>query len=90
MPQELKALAGSLRSGELRTYFRELTSASSGRGMSWLNDVIDWVGGYPYEYASVRDITDFYRRDGFEPVKIRENSSYGCHQLVFKRSVTQD
>jgi 2-polyprenyl-6-hydroxyphenyl methylase/3-demethylubiquinone-9 3-methyltransferase len=85
MPQELRALAGSMRSGELRTYIRELTSASSGRGMSWLHDVIDWVGGYPYEYASVRDITDFYRRDGFEPVKIRENSSYGCHQLVFKR-----
>ena len=85
MPQELRSLAGSMRSGELRTYIRELTSASSGRGMSWLHDVIDWVGGYPYEYASVRDITDFYRRDGFEPVKIRENSSYGCHQLVFKR-----
>jgi len=85
MPQELRSLAGSMRSGELRTYIRELTSASSGRGMSWLHDVIDWVGGYPYEYASVRDIIDFYRRDGFEPVKIRENSSYGCHQLVFKR-----
>jgi 2-polyprenyl-3-methyl-5-hydroxy-6-metoxy-1,4-benzoquinol methylase len=85
MPQELRSLAGSMRSGELRTYIRELTSASSVRGMSWLHDVIDWVGGYPYEYASVRDITDFYRRDGFEPVKIRENSSYGCHQLVFKR-----
>jgi 2-polyprenyl-6-hydroxyphenyl methylase/3-demethylubiquinone-9 3-methyltransferase len=85
MPQELRSLAGSMRSGELRTYIRELTSPSSGRGMSWLHDVIDWVGGYPYEYASVKDITDFYRRDGFEPVKIRENSSYGCHQLVFKR-----
>jgi 2-polyprenyl-3-methyl-5-hydroxy-6-metoxy-1,4-benzoquinol methylase len=85
MPQELRLLAGSVRSGELRGYIRELTSASSGRGMSWLHDVIDWVGGYPYEYASVRDITEFYRRDGFEPIKIRENSSYGCHQLVFKR-----
>ena len=85
MPQELRSLAGSIRSGELRKYIRELTSASSGRGMSWLHDVVDWVGGYPYEYASVSDITEFYRRDGFEPVKIRENRSYGCHQLVFKR-----
>lgn len=84
-PQELRSLAGAMRSGQLRTHIRELTSASSGRGMSWLHDVIDWVGGYPYEYASVRSITDFYRRDGFEPVKIRENSSFGCHQLVFKR-----
>ena len=85
MPQELRSLAGSMRSGELSGYIRELTSASTGRGMSWLHDVIDWVGGYPYEYASVSDITEFYRRDGFEPIKIRENKSYGCHQLVFKR-----
>ena len=84
-PQELRSLAGSMRSGELRNYVRELTSASSVRGMSWLHDVIDWVGGYPYEYASVGDITEFYRRDGFEPVKIRENKSFGCHQLVFRR-----
>ena len=88
-PQELRSLAGSICSGELRTYIRELTSASSVRGMSWLHDVIDWVGGYPYEYASVSDITEFYRRDGFAPVKIRENKSFGCHQLVFKRLVTQ-
>jgi 2-polyprenyl-3-methyl-5-hydroxy-6-metoxy-1,4-benzoquinol methylase len=85
MPQELRSFVGSIRSGEIRRYIRELTSASSGRGMSWLHDVIDWVGGYPYEYAPVRDITEFYRRDGFEPVKIRENRSFGCHQLVFKR-----
>jgi len=84
-PQELRSLLGYLRAGELRTYFRELTSATSGRGMSWIHDVIDWVGGYPYEYASVKDITEFYHRDGFEPVKIRENRSYGCHQLVFRR-----
>lgn len=85
MPQELRSLVGSMRAGELRTYVRELTSATSGRGMSWLHDVIDWIGGYPYEYASVKDIVEFYRRDGFEPVKIRENRSYGCHQLVFGR-----
>jgi 2-polyprenyl-6-hydroxyphenyl methylase/3-demethylubiquinone-9 3-methyltransferase len=53
--------------------------------MSWIHDVVDWVGGYPYEYASVEGITEFYRRDGFEPVRIRENRSYGCHQLVFRR-----
>ena len=65
MPQELRSLVGSMRAGELRTYVRELTSATSGRGMSWLHDVIDWIGGYPYEYASVKDIVEFYRRDGF-------------------------
>jgi hypothetical protein len=53
--------------------------------MSWIHDVIDWVGGYPYEYASVSAITDFYERTGFVRVSVRENSSYGCHQIVFVR-----
>jgi 2-polyprenyl-3-methyl-5-hydroxy-6-metoxy-1,4-benzoquinol methylase len=84
-PQELRSLLGHLRARQLGTYLRELTGATSGRGMSWTHDIIDWVGGYPYEYASVKDIVAFYRARGFEPVKIRENSSFGCHQLVFTR-----
>jgi 2-polyprenyl-3-methyl-5-hydroxy-6-metoxy-1,4-benzoquinol methylase len=86
-PQELRSLIGHLRTGELSNYIRALTSPSSVRGMSWLHDVIDWVGGYPYEYASVTAITDFYRVDGFESVKIRENTSFGCHQIVFRRAL---
>lgn len=84
-PQEVRSLFGYWRSGELRTYIRELTNPTSRRGMSWVHDVIDWIGGYPYEYASVEAIINFYRRDRFEPIKIRENSSYGCHQIVFRR-----
>ena len=84
-PQGLKSFISYARSGQIRTYIRELTGASSARGMSWLHDVIDWVGGYPYEYASVKAVAEFYQRDGFEPVKVRENKSYGCHQMVFKR-----
>lgn len=85
-PQELRSMLGYLCAGKLKNYVREMTAATSARGMSWIHDVIDWVGGYPYEYASVGEITEFYGRDGFEPVKIRENRSYGCHQLVFRRA----
>lgn len=84
-PQQLRLVFGYLRAGEIRRFVQDLAGAPKGRGMSWLHDVIDWVGGYPYEFASVKSITEFYERDGFEPVKIRENSSYGCHQLVFKK-----
>ncbi len=86
-PQELRSLFSYLRSGKLRGYIQELTTASGGRGMSWIHDVVDWVGGYPYEYASVSAITDFYEHAGFVRVKVRENSSYGCHQIVFARSM---
>src|SRR5215469_3067694 len=84
-PQELKSVLGYLRAGEVRKFVQDLSGAPRGRGMSWIHDVVDWVGGYPYEFASVKRITEFYERDGFDPVKIRENSSYGCHQLVFRR-----
>jgi hypothetical protein len=84
-PIELRTLLSSLYSGRLKTYFSELTSASSQRGMSRVHDIVDWVGGYPYEYASVSAIIRFYETDDFQSVKVRENGSYGCHQIVFRR-----
>jgi len=84
-PIELRTLLSYLYSGKLKTYFGELTSASSQRGMSRVHDIVDWVGGYPYEYASVSAITGFYETAGFQTAKVRENGSYGCHQIVFRR-----
>jgi 2-polyprenyl-3-methyl-5-hydroxy-6-metoxy-1,4-benzoquinol methylase len=84
-PIELRMMLGYSYSGRLKAYISELTSPSSKRGMSRFHDIVDWVGGYPYEYASVDAITNFYERDGFETVKVNANSSYGCHQIVFRR-----
>jgi 2-polyprenyl-6-hydroxyphenyl methylase/3-demethylubiquinone-9 3-methyltransferase len=85
LPTELRLLLGYLRANRLKTYFCEFLSAGSGRGMSRIYDIVDWVGGYPYEYARVPAIIDFYERDGFEQVRVRENSSFGCHQIVVRR-----
>src|SRR5215475_5599193 len=74
-PPALCDSLGYLRAGELRTYLREMTRTTGKRGMSWMHDVVDWVGGYPYEYASVKQITEFYGRDGFEPLKLRQKPS---------------
>jgi 2-polyprenyl-3-methyl-5-hydroxy-6-metoxy-1,4-benzoquinol methylase len=85
-PEQLRILMSCLRSGGLRTYISELRGDdTSRRGMSWVHDVIDWVGGYPYEYAKIEMIVDFYSRDRFKPVKLRENRSYGCNQIAFRR-----
>ena len=35
------------------------------RGMSFWQDLIDWVGGYPFEVAKPEQIFDFYRERGF-------------------------
>ena len=38
------------------------------RGMDFYHDVIDWVGGYPYEYASADEMRNFVTRHGFEQI----------------------
>jgi 2-polyprenyl-6-hydroxyphenyl methylase/3-demethylubiquinone-9 3-methyltransferase len=35
------------------------------RGMKWYTDVIDWLGGYPYESASPEEITQFMAQRDF-------------------------
>jgi len=39
------------------------------RGMNFLNDLIDWIGGYPYEYASFGEAKNFLEKLGFELIK---------------------
>lgn len=54
------------------------------RGMSPWRDVVDWVGGYPFEVAKPEDIFDFYRKRGFELIKLRTCAEgHGCNEYVF-------
>lgn len=61
-------------------------SYKSGRGMSVMHDWVDWLGGYPFEYAKPEAIFDFYRDRGFELVKMKTaGGSMGCNEFVFRR-----
>lgn len=53
------------------------------RGMAWKTDLVDWLGGYPYEYASVKEIFDFYTKKGFELKNIKTTNYIGCNQFLF-------
>lgn len=57
------------------------------RGMAVGTDLLDWLGGYPYEYATVDEITAFCRdRLGLTPIKVLGNPSTGTgnNQFVFR------
>ena len=57
------------------------------RGMSPCCDVIDWVGGYPFEVAKPEEIFDFYRDKGFVLDKLKTCASgHGCNEYVFRKS----
>ena len=49
-------------------------------------DIIDWVGGYPYEFATPDQLFDFYRERGFTLTRMKCGGvGLGCNELVFER-----
>lgn len=57
------------------------------RGMSAWRDVIDWVGGYPFEVAKPEEIFSFYRNRGFFLERLQTcEGKLGCNQFVFTRN----
>ena len=54
------------------------------RGMSWFRDATDWLGGYPYEAATPREILQFVRSQfGFVLVMQNINCNLGVSEFVF-------
>ena len=61
-------------------------SRESLRGMSPWRDVVDWVGGLPFEVASREEIDVFCRERIFTPVTIRSvDGGLGCNEFVYAR-----
>jgi 2-polyprenyl-6-hydroxyphenyl methylase/3-demethylubiquinone-9 3-methyltransferase len=57
----------------------------SARGMSAWRDVVDWVGGYPFEVARPEEIFDFFHSQGFQLIKMKTcGGGLGCNEFVFK------
>jgi 2-polyprenyl-6-hydroxyphenyl methylase/3-demethylubiquinone-9 3-methyltransferase len=56
------------------------------RGMSAWTDLIDWVGGYPYQAARPETLFDFYRARGYQLTWLVTCAGrHGCNELVFSR-----
>lgn len=54
------------------------------RGMSPWRDVVDWVGGYPFEVAKPEEIFDFCRARGFTLTRLKTcGGGHGCNEFVF-------
>ncbi len=57
------------------------------RGMSWWHDMLDWIGGYPFETATPAAVCEFVERRGFARERLVTcGRKSGCNQFVFRRS----
>jgi 2-polyprenyl-6-hydroxyphenyl methylase/3-demethylubiquinone-9 3-methyltransferase len=75
---------------ELRSRKNPLRTAreyKSSRGMALRTDLIDWLGGYPYEFATVDELVRFCEPLGLRPRKVVELGPLetGNHELVFTK-----
>lgn len=63
-------------------------SRAGKRGMSGWHDLVDWVGGYPFEVAKPREVVEFCCGLGFVVRRVRTTDGLGNNQFVFSRADT--
>lgn len=66
--------------------FRSWRTYKEKRGMSPWSDLVDWVGGYPFEVAKPEMIQDFFVQRGYRVVKLKTcGRKLGCNEFVFTK-----
>jgi 2-polyprenyl-3-methyl-5-hydroxy-6-metoxy-1,4-benzoquinol methylase len=80
--ETIRLLLGKLRNGE--NIIKYVHSYKEKRGMSFLHDQIDWIGGYPIEFSSKEEVIDFCAKDlGLQLKNI--STGEGCSEFLFQK-----
>lgn len=67
--------------------FKDWTRRKQERGMSVWYDLVDWVGGYPFEVAKPEEIFDFYFHRSFTLIRLKTcGGGLGCNEFVFRKN----
>jgi len=78
LPTTTRDLLGGRPFHTWKSYLKE-------RGMSPWRDVVDWVGGYPFEVAKPEEIFEMYSAKGFSLEKLKTCAGgLGCNEFVFR------
>jgi 2-polyprenyl-6-hydroxyphenyl methylase/3-demethylubiquinone-9 3-methyltransferase len=57
------------------------------RGMTYWYDMLDWLGGYPFEIASPDAVAHFFRQRGLTVLKSRLcGRRHGCNEFILGRT----
>jgi 2-polyprenyl-6-hydroxyphenyl methylase/3-demethylubiquinone-9 3-methyltransferase len=88
-PLEFMRFIGiTAHSRDPRAFFRKIRNygEQNSRGMSYWHDIVDWIGGYPFEVATPGAIFDFYAAREFQLSKLKTcGGRLGCNEYVFRR-----
>lgn len=71
--------------------FRAWRRYKEQRGMSPWYDLVDWVGGYPFQVAKPEQVFEFFKERGYTLVAMTTCAGdHGCNELVFSRTGGDD
>jgi SAM-dependent methyltransferase len=88
-PYLLLGFARAALGGGAIRYIRSWTDNRTGRGMSRWHDLVDWVGGYPFEVAKPEEVFDFLSARGFVLQRLTTvGGALGCNEYVFRRTAS--
>lgn len=74
-------LRDTMRGNPLKSW----SGYTGGRGMSAWTDLVDWVGGWPFEVAKPEQIFDFFRDRGFILIYLSTcGGGLGCNEFAFR------
>jgi 2-polyprenyl-6-hydroxyphenyl methylase/3-demethylubiquinone-9 3-methyltransferase len=63
-------------------------SESSMRGMSYWHDLVDWIGGYPFQVAKPEEVFKYFLVRGYQLENLRTCAGgIACNEFVFRKSI---
>jgi 2-polyprenyl-6-hydroxyphenyl methylase/3-demethylubiquinone-9 3-methyltransferase len=80
------AFARAVVTCSLPRWFAHRWNYKKNRGMSRRYDIIDWIGGYPFEVARPEEVFRFMRDRGFVLQQLATRSGKGCNLFVFEKA----
>jgi 2-polyprenyl-6-hydroxyphenyl methylase/3-demethylubiquinone-9 3-methyltransferase len=86
VPREGLSLAKALAEGRPGRYVGYWTQYKRRRGMSRWHDIVDWIGGYPFQVARPEEVFHFLRDRSFVLDRlVTVAGGTGCNEFVFTR-----
>ncbi len=86
LPREALTAGYFLARLRLKAYIETWTEAQRVRGMSRWHDLLDWVGGWPFEVSKPEEVFDYLKARGFTLQQLKTcGGGLGCNEFVFVR-----
>jgi SAM-dependent methyltransferase len=91
LPREAMSAAFCCATLQPMRYVRSWTHYRSARGMSRWHDLLDWVGGWPFQVAKPEEIFQYLKDRGFTLERLKTaGGGLGCNEYVFVRASSHE